>query len=145
MHCSRVDAFRHRASPIIADHAAVSIANARAFQEIEQLRARLEVETNIFTNIFYRNDFKMLGRKALLFVPEDDLKDLLGKLHDYLPVAVAGSLLHVPGPALAAVAVAVTHLTVLATQEAVVADRHAMRVASQVVQCVGFYRVVAQR
>ena len=24
MHCSRVDAFRHRAAPIIADHAAVS-------------------------------------------------------------------------------------------------------------------------
>ena len=24
MHCSRVDAFRHRAAPIIADHAAAS-------------------------------------------------------------------------------------------------------------------------
>ena len=54
-------------------------------QFVERLGARLDVETNIFTNIFYRNDFKMLGRKALLFVPEDDLKDLLAKLHDYLP------------------------------------------------------------
>ena len=54
-------------------------------QFVERLGARLEVETNIFTNIFYRNDFKMLGRKALLFVPEDDLKDLLAKLQDYLP------------------------------------------------------------
>lgn len=31
---------------VFADHAAVSIANARAFQEIEQLRARLEVEND---------------------------------------------------------------------------------------------------
>jgi hypothetical protein len=54
-------------------------------QFVERLGARLDAETNIFTNIFYRNDFKMLGRKALLFVPEDDLKDLRGKLRDYLP------------------------------------------------------------
>ncbi len=54
-------------------------------QFVERLGARLEVETNLFTDALYRNDFKMLGRKALLFVPENDLKDLQARFTDYLP------------------------------------------------------------
>jgi formate hydrogenlyase transcriptional activator len=44
---------------VFADHAAVSIANARAFQEIEQLRARLEVE-----NDHLREEFRDLFDEA---------------------------------------------------------------------------------
>jgi hopanoid biosynthesis associated RND transporter like protein HpnN len=55
-------------------------------QFIERLGRRVEQETNrLFTAVLYRNDFKMLGKKALLFVPEDDLKALKGKLTDYMP------------------------------------------------------------
>src|SRR6267154_388860 len=54
-------------------------------QFVERLGARLEVETNLFTDVLYRNDFKMLGRKALLFVPEKDLKELQARFADYLP------------------------------------------------------------
>ena len=54
-------------------------------QFVERLGARLEVETNLFTDVLYRNDFKMLGRKALLFASEDDLKELRNRLTDYLP------------------------------------------------------------
>src|SRR5882724_9463058 len=54
-------------------------------QFVERLGARLEVETNLFTDVLYRNDFKMLGRKALLFVPEKDLKELQARFTDYLP------------------------------------------------------------
>ncbi|MDB6019785.1 MAG: hpnN, partial [Pedosphaera sp.] len=54
-------------------------------QFVERLGAKLEVETNMFTDVLYRNDFKMLGPKALLFASEQDLKDLRAKLSDYLP------------------------------------------------------------
>ena len=38
-----------------------------------------------FTDVFYKGDLKMIGPKALLFVPEDDLKELRDTLTDYLP------------------------------------------------------------
>ena len=44
-------------------------------QFVERLAAKLQLETNIFTDVFYKGDLKALGRKALLFAP-DDLKDL---------------------------------------------------------------------
>ena len=54
-------------------------------QFIERLGARLEVETNLFHNVMYKNDFNMLGSKALLFVPDKDLEELKHTLGDYRP------------------------------------------------------------
>ena len=38
--------------------------------------AKEQVETNLFTDVFYKGDLKMMGAKARLFVPEDDLAGL---------------------------------------------------------------------
>jgi hopanoid biosynthesis associated RND transporter like protein HpnN len=54
-------------------------------QFVERLGARLETETNLFTDVLYNNDVKMLGNKALLFFPEEDLKALYQTLQDYRP------------------------------------------------------------
>src|SRR5664279_1768555 len=45
-------------------------------QFAERIGAKVEAETNLFTDVLYRNDLPMLGRKALLFVPEKDLHSL---------------------------------------------------------------------
>src|SRR6266478_3537019 len=42
-------------------------------QFVERLGARLEAETNLFHNVFYKGDLKMLGSKALLFASDSDL------------------------------------------------------------------------
>src|SRR5258708_5950235 len=54
-------------------------------QFVERLGARLEAETNLFRDVFYKGDLKMLGSKALLFVPDSDLKELRNTLKDYQP------------------------------------------------------------
>jgi hopanoid biosynthesis associated RND transporter like protein HpnN len=54
-------------------------------QFVERLGAKLEIETNLFKDIFYKGDPKMLGSKALLFFGEQDLKDLQKALQDYQP------------------------------------------------------------
>jgi hopanoid biosynthesis associated RND transporter like protein HpnN len=54
-------------------------------QFVERLTARLEPETNLFTDVFYKGDYAALGRKALLFAPEDDLKQIEQTFKDYLP------------------------------------------------------------
>ena len=54
-------------------------------QFVERLGAKLEAETNLFKTVFYKGDLKMLGNKALLFVPEKDLEALRQTLHDYQP------------------------------------------------------------
>lgn len=54
-------------------------------QFVERLGAKLDRETNLFHDVFYKGDLKMLGSKALLFVPEKDLKELQSTLHDYRP------------------------------------------------------------
>jgi predicted RND superfamily exporter protein len=54
-------------------------------QFVERLAARLEPETNLFTDILYKGDLPTLGRKALLFVPESDLVIMRKKLEQYLP------------------------------------------------------------
>lgn len=60
-------------------------------QFVERLGVRLEAEsithnpTNVFTDVFYKGDLTMMGPKALLFVPESDLKELLKTLRDYRP------------------------------------------------------------
>ncbi len=60
-----------------------SIARNRQF--VERLGAKLELETNLFVDVFYKGDLKMMGPKALLFVPEADLKELHQALNDYRP------------------------------------------------------------
>jgi hypothetical protein len=52
---------------------------------VERLGAKLEVETNTFHDVFYKGDLKMLGPKALLFVPEADLTNLVHTLKDFRP------------------------------------------------------------
>ena len=43
------------------------------------------IETNLFVNVFYKGDLRSLGSKALLFVPEPDLRELRKTLKDYQP------------------------------------------------------------
>lgn len=54
-------------------------------QFVERLGVKLEAETNLFTDVFYKGDLKMMGRKALLFVPDDKLRELRQTLEDYKP------------------------------------------------------------
>ncbi len=54
-------------------------------QFVERLAAKVGPETNLFTDVFYKGDYVALGRKALLFAPEDDLKKLQQALKDYRP------------------------------------------------------------
>jgi hopanoid biosynthesis associated RND transporter like protein HpnN len=54
-------------------------------QFVERLGAKLEAETNLFTDVFYKGDLKLMGSKALLFVPQDDLVELSKKVKDYQP------------------------------------------------------------
>jgi len=54
-------------------------------QFVERLGAKLEADTNLFTHVFYKGDLKMMGRKALLFVSEEDLKELKKTLQDFRP------------------------------------------------------------
>lgn len=54
-------------------------------QFAERLGAKLEAETNLFTAVFYKGDLKMLGHKALLFVPDEDLVEMERMLHNYRP------------------------------------------------------------
>ena len=54
-------------------------------QFVERLGARLEAETNLFKDVFYKGDLPMMGNKALLFVPEADLNSLSDTLKTDLP------------------------------------------------------------
>lgn len=54
-------------------------------QFVERLGARLEAETNLFTDVFYKGDLKMMGPKALLFLDEKTLDDLHRTLKEYRP------------------------------------------------------------
>lgn len=54
-------------------------------QFVERLGVKLEAETNVFVDVFYKGDLKMLGSKALLFVPEKDLTELRKRLNEYEP------------------------------------------------------------
>ena len=63
-------------------------------QFVERLGAKLEAETNLFHDVFYKGDLKMLGSKALLFVPDKDLAELHQQLKDFRPFIGAD---HYPG------------------------------------------------
>ncbi|MBU6402798.1 MAG: MMPL family transporter, partial [Verrucomicrobia bacterium] len=54
-------------------------------QFVERLGARLEAETNVFTDVLFNNDLKLLGRKALLFLDHTNLVDLQQTLKEYRP------------------------------------------------------------
>jgi uncharacterized protein len=54
-------------------------------QFAERIGAKLEAETNLFTDVFYKGDLPMMGTKALLFVPEKDLGNLKNTLQDDAP------------------------------------------------------------
>ncbi len=54
-------------------------------QFVERLAMKMAPETNLFLNIFYQQDFAVLGTKALFFVPTNDLAAIQTKLRDDLP------------------------------------------------------------
>lgn len=55
-------------------------------QFIERLGSKLQAETNLFASVFFKADIDTLGRKALLFLPEDDLVQLRNTLKDFRPM-----------------------------------------------------------
>jgi hopanoid biosynthesis associated RND transporter like protein HpnN len=54
-------------------------------QFVERLGARLERETNLFQHVFYKGDLRLMGPKALLFVPEPDLRSMEKTLQNFRP------------------------------------------------------------
>jgi hypothetical protein len=60
-------------------------------QVVERLGARLEAEsvarnpTNVFGDIFFKGDLRLMGKKALLFFPETNLVEFSKALGDYRP------------------------------------------------------------
>jgi len=54
-------------------------------QFAERIGAKLQAETNLFSDVFYKGDLPMMGAKALLFVPDKDLASLKQTLHGDLP------------------------------------------------------------
>ena len=54
-------------------------------QFVERIAAKMEVETNLFRDVFYQESLSVMGAKALLFADEDDLVELKTKLDDALP------------------------------------------------------------
>jgi hypothetical protein len=57
-------------------------------QFVERLGAKLQAETNLFGSVFYKGDLTMMGPKALLFLPEEALKELYQTLRDYRPFLI---------------------------------------------------------
>jgi hypothetical protein len=55
-------------------------------QFIERLGARVALETNLFTGLFYKGDLATLGPKALLLVPAKDLEQMRETLQQYRPL-----------------------------------------------------------
>ncbi len=56
-------------------------------QFVERLGARLEAETNLFTDIFFKGDLKLMGPKALLFITNHTLlEDMAQRLREARPV-----------------------------------------------------------
>lgn len=56
-------------------------------QFVERLGARIEKQTNLFTDVFYKGDLKMMGPKALLFVTNETiLVEMAQRLEEARPV-----------------------------------------------------------
>src|SRR5688572_2281823 len=54
-------------------------------QFVERIGAKLEKETNLFSEVFYKGDLKMLGPKALLFLDDATLEELYRTLQEFKP------------------------------------------------------------
>lgn len=54
-------------------------------QFVERIGAKLEQETNLFSEVFYKGDLKMLGPKALLFLDEGTLREMHRTLGEFRP------------------------------------------------------------
>ena len=54
-------------------------------QFVERLGTKLEADTNLFTDVFYKGDLKVMGPKALLFLTNETLVELHQTLKDYRP------------------------------------------------------------
>src|SRR5438477_4858472 len=54
-------------------------------QFVERIGKKMEAETNLFRDVIYKGDFKMLGSKALLFLSEEELAEFKTMLQDYRP------------------------------------------------------------
>src|SRR6266446_4037811 len=54
-------------------------------QFVERIGAKLEAQTNLFRDVLYKGDLKMLGSKALLIAQESDLIELKKALTDFRP------------------------------------------------------------
>src|SRR5258706_2725017 len=54
-------------------------------QFVERIGAKLEAQTNLFRDVIYKGDLKMLGSKALLLAAESDLVELKKALTDFRP------------------------------------------------------------
>ena len=57
-------------------------------QFVERIGAKLEAEKDLFGDVFYKGDLKMLGPKALLFLDEPTLEQLQKTLRDFQPFIV---------------------------------------------------------
>lgn len=55
-------------------------------QFVERLAARLRNESNVFHDVYFKGDLKMMGSKALLFLPEETLDDLRRTLTENAPI-----------------------------------------------------------
>src|SRR5712671_180427 len=57
-------------------------------QFVERLGAKLEVQSNLFSSVFYKGDLKVMGSKALFFLPEKDLDELRETLETFKPFLI---------------------------------------------------------
>src|SRR5580700_4219514 len=54
-------------------------------QYIERLAAKMEVETNLFRDVFFQQDLPAAGTKALFFASDDDLTNIQDVLRQDIP------------------------------------------------------------
>jgi hypothetical protein len=55
-------------------------------QFVERVALKLQSESNLFVDVYYKGDLKLMGPKALLFLPEETLEDLRQALGEYAPL-----------------------------------------------------------
>jgi predicted RND superfamily exporter protein len=55
-------------------------------QFVERLALKLQSEPDLFEDVYFKGDLKLMGAKALLFLPEETLEDLRQALVEYAPL-----------------------------------------------------------
>jgi hopanoid biosynthesis associated RND transporter like protein HpnN len=55
-------------------------------QFVEHLALKLKRQPHLFVDVYYKGDLKLMGNKALLFLPEETLEDLHQALGEYAPL-----------------------------------------------------------